>query len=107
MIPVLLSDRNERPREAQAVARMIPAQQRLGAAGLAGEKAHLRLEDELELASLRSFGQRLLGIDLVLVVGGKSLAKQPVLAAPGRFGAVHGDVGGPHQRFDAVAMLGA
>ena len=55
----------------KSVARMVPAQQRLGAGNLARDQAHLRLEGEHELAALDRFGQRLFGVDLLLVLGGK------------------------------------
>ena len=92
---------------AQAVARMVPAQQRLGADDLAGHEAQLRLIGEHELAALDRFGQRLLGVDLALVLGGELVVEQAMLAAAERLGAVHGDVRGAHQGFDAVAMVGA
>ena len=38
---------------------------------LARDEADLRLEGEQELAALDRFGQRLLGVDLLLVLGGK------------------------------------
>ena len=49
------------------LARMVPAQERLGADELARHEAELRLIGEHELAALHGFGQRLFGIDLALV----------------------------------------
>ena len=106
MTPVRLGDRNEGARQAQAVARMVPAQQRLGADDLAGDQAHLRLEGEHELAALDGFGQRLFGVDLLLMLGRKVGVEQAMLAAADRLGAIHGDVRGAHQRFDAGAVIG-
>ena len=102
----LLGDRDEAVGHAQAVARMVPAQQRLGADDLAGDEAHLRLEGEHELAALDGLGQRLFGLDLLLVLGGELGVEQAMLAAAVRLGAVHGDVRGAHQRFDAGPMIG-
>ena len=101
-----LGDRDEGRRQPQAVARVVPAKQRLGAGDLAGDQAHLRLEGEHELAALDGFGQRLFGVDLLLVLGGELGVEQAMLAAAARLGAVHGDVGGAHQRFDARAVIG-
>ncbi len=70
----LLGDRDEAVGQAQAVARVVPAKQRLGAAHLAGDEAHLRLEGEHEIAALDGFGQRLFGLDLA------ADARRPVLA---------------------------
>ena len=92
--------------QAQPVARMVPAEQRLGADDLAGDQAHLRLEGEHELAALDGFGQRLFGVDLLLMLGREVRVEQAMLPAAARLGAVHGDVGGAHQRFDARAVVG-
>ncbi len=86
---------------------MVPAQKRLGPDQLARHEAQLRLIGEHELAALDRFGQRLLGVDLALMLGGKLVVEQAMLAAAERLGAVHGDVRGAHQGFDAVAMVGA
>ena len=67
--PGPLGDRDEAVGHAQAVARVVPAQQRLGADHLAGHQAHLRLEGEHEFAALDRFGQRALGVEIFLVLG--------------------------------------
>src|SRR3954471_15823091 len=85
---------------------MIPTQQGLGTGDLAGYEAHLRLERELELVALNRLGQRLFGIDLLLMLGRELRVEQAVLAAAYRFGTVHRDVGGAHQRFDAPPVVG-
>ena len=77
----LLGDRDEGGRQPQAVARMVPAQQRLGARDFAGHQAHLRLEGEHELVALDGFGQRFLGLDLLLVLGREVGVEQAMLAA--------------------------
>ena len=73
----------------------------------AADQAHLRLQHQLQLAALKRLGQRLFGIDLGLVLGRELVVEQAMLAAAARLGAIHGDVGGAHQRFDAGAMVGA
>ena len=67
----------------------------------------LRLEGEQEFAALDRFGQRILGFDLFLMLGRQLVVEQAMLPAAARLGAIHRDVGGAHQRFDAAAMLGA
>ena len=67
--------------QAKPVARVVPAQQRLGAGDLAGDQAHLRLEGEHELVALDGFGQRLFGLDLLLMLGGEFGVEQAMLPA--------------------------
>ena len=56
--PVFSAIGDERPRHAQAIARMVPAQQRFGADDFAAGEAQLGLESEQEFAALDGFGQR-------------------------------------------------
>ena len=98
MIPVCSAIGMKVPGSAHAVARMVPAQQRLGAADLAGGEAQLRLQREHEFAALHRFAQRRFGFDLALMLGGQFLAEQAIAPAALILGAVHGDVGGAHQR---------
>ena len=107
MIPVCSAIGMKLLRHPHAVARMVPAQQRLGAGDLAGDEAQLRLQGEQEFAALDGFGQRILGFDLLLMLERQRLTEHAMLAAAARLGAIHRDVGGAHQRFDAAAMLGA
>ena len=105
--PGRFGDRDEAVGLAQAVARVVPAQQRLGAGDLAGDEAQLRLEREHELAALDRLAQRHLGVDLGLVLVGELGRRTGNTGSPPRLlGAIHGDVGGAHQRFDAGAMVG-
>ena len=53
-----------------------------------------------ELAALDRFAQRRFDVDPALVLRGQFLGEQAILAAAALLGAVHGDVGGAHQRFD-------
>ena len=61
---------------------MVPAKQGFGADDLAGDEAHLRLEGEHELAALDRLGQRLLGLDLALVLGGEIVVEQAMRPPP-------------------------
>ena len=65
MIPVCSAIGMKLLRHPHAVARMVPAQQRLGAGNLPGDEAQLRLQGEQEFAALDRFGQRILGFDLL------------------------------------------
>ena len=72
----------------------------------AGDQAHLRLESEHELVAQDRFGQRLFGLDLLLMLGGEIGVEQAMLATAARLGAIHGDIGGAHQRLDAGPVIG-
>ena len=99
-------DGDEGARQPQPIPRVVPAQQRLGPSDFARHQAHLRLESEHELVAQHRFPQRLLGLDFLLVIGGKIAVEQAILPAAGALGAVHRNVGRAHQRLDARAMLG-
>ena len=103
----LLGNRNEAVRLAHPLARMVPAEKRFGPRDFAGAQTQLRLEREQEFTALDRLGQRGFGIDLELVFARQFLGEQAMLPAATRFGAVHGNVGGAHQRFDAGAVVGA
>ena len=60
---------------------VIPPQQRLGAAQLAGHQAHLGLVGELELVADKRFGERFLRIDTRLMLRGQASGEQAMLAA--------------------------
>ena len=62
------------------VARVVPAQQRLGAGDLARHQAQLRLEGEHELAALDRLAQRA-SVSSALVLGGEAGREQAILAA--------------------------
>jgi hypothetical protein len=85
---------------------MVPAQKRFGPRDLARDEAHLRLVSERELDAFHRVSQRLLGIDLLLVLGGEIGVEQAVLTAAARLGVVHSDVRSAHQRLDAGSVLG-
>jgi hypothetical protein len=101
-----LGNRDEGRGQPFPLPRVVPAQKRLGARDLAGDKAQLRLEGELELAALDRFGQRLFGLDLLLMLGGKLVVEHAMPGAAARLGPIHRDVGGAHQGFDAVPWSG-
>ena len=85
---------------------MVPAKQRFGTRDFAGDEAQLGLESEQEFVALDGFGQRPLGLHLLLVLGGQLIIEQAMLAAAARLGVVHRDVGGAHQGFDRRSVVG-
>ena len=84
---------------------MPPAQQSLGADHLAGGDVDARLVDEEQLAAadaLAQLGGQRGGGGGVLV---EQRREELVAVAAALLGAVHGDVGEPHQRADLLAVL--
>ncbi len=100
------SNRDEARRHAHALTRVIPAQQHLCAAQLAGDEAHLRLEGEHELVALKRFRKRPLGLHSFLVLGSKARVEKGELTAAQGFRAIHRNISGAHEQFDACAMVG-
>ena len=107
MIPVCSAIGMKVPGKPHAFARVVPAEQRLGTADLAGGEAQLRLQRQQELAALDGFAERRLGIDLALMLRRQLLAEQAIAPAARVLRPIHGDVGGAHQRFDRSAMFRA
>ena len=100
------SNRDEARRHAQALARVIPANECLCAAQLAGDEAHLGLECEHELVALKRLRQRPLGLHPFLVLGSEARVEKGELTATQGFRAIHRNISGAHERFDTCAMVG-
>ena len=104
--PAFLQDRNEVRRRDDAAARMVPAQERLGAARALALQVELRLIDEAEFAALERAAklgpEERAGARALVDLGGKELE-----AVSARLlGAVHGGVGGAEERLDILAVGG-
>ena len=84
---------------------MLPADQGLGTGDLAGRQIDLRLQRQAQLAARHGVGQRIFDFRADLMFLRQAVGEQVMLSAATRLGAVHGEVGGAHQRFHRLAMV--
>ncbi len=84
-------------RQSLAQSRVLPADQRFDAGRFAGHQAHLRLQDDTELAALDHVAKRHFRFQAKTMFFGKIVREKIMLAAAARFGTVHGKVGRAHE----------
>ena len=100
----LLEDRDEVRRRDDAAGRVVPTQQRLGAARPLGLQVEFRLVHQAELAALerpaKLCAEERAGAGALVDLGGEELEA----VAAGLLGSIHGGIGGAQQRFDVLAV---